>query len=239
LFWRVVDGSKFFLSEAFKAPAFEFYEKIYGRQRYEQRWKRCVSRTKSLLSVSVNAMLAKKEGLDQNKVAARKLIKKIQQQATIMIHQFTLPILLKNEVLQLVNNVQTVSGYPKEYYNDSELEKYYKDLEVVDGKYFETVLKLKKFSRKSNGHRLLTPIKETEWQYLDDDTSFFDDSLNLLYVHSNDLKSPTFDSDLPNYVNYAGLGWRVSNYLAISIISKVSFEKLRYSVINTFFLILF
>lgn len=226
LFWRVTDHSTYFLSVELKKASLKFHEKLYGRQRLEEQWKRCVDRVKKLFAISVAAMLANNDVSNtQERVEANNLIQQIKQQVEGLIQQMPIPEEPKKKLAEKMAHVEVIAGYPQEFYDKSKIENYYEDMIIHEGKFFQTVFSAERFLNKKYGERISKPIKETQWQsFLDSsfEKSYYSRVRGTIYVHQRDLKSPLFNVELPNYINFARLGWQVANLYGIAIVFEVN-----------------
>lgn len=134
----------------------------------------------------------------------------------------------KKKLLKDVSDIDVLYDYPSEYYNDTILEDLYKSADVVDGNYYESVLKLEHFLSQNYGQRILKTVEETQWSsYLDEnfEKSTYSDSKSFIFIHPAELQYPYFDKHLPDYVNFGGLGSRVGILYGIAINYKVSASK--------------
>jgi neprilysin len=225
LFWRVADHSTFFLSVELKKASLKFHEKLYGRQRLEEQWKRCVDRVKRLFAISVAAMLANNDNSSiQDRVEANNLIQQIKLKVEGLIHQMPIPEEPKKKLAERMASVEILAGYPQEFYDETKIETYYEDMVIYDGKFFQTVFSAEQFLNKKYGERISKSIKDTQWQsFLDSsfEKSYYSRARRTIYVHQRDLKSPLFNVELPNYINFARLGWQVANLYGIAIVFEV------------------
>lgn len=225
LLWRVADYSKFFLSVEFKQPSAKFHEKLYGRQKLEEQWKRCVDRVKRLFAISVAAMLARSENSnDFERKATNEFIKSVKQQVEGLINQMPIPSEPKNDLVAKMTNIEILAGHPEEFFDDSVLENYYGELEIYENKFFQTIFNVERFLNRKYGERISRPIKESQWQVFLDisfENSFYSREQSKIYIHQKDLKSPIFNATLPSYVNFARLGWQIANLYGIAIVFEV------------------
>jgi predicted metalloendopeptidase len=206
-----------------KRPALKFHETIYGRQTYEQQWKRCVSQLKGeLFGLAITAMTARKEN-EKSRDDVQQMIDNIKHQVMETVKMIPIDSSMRENLIAKIAAIETFVGYAEEFFKDKPLEDFYSDLEIYEGEFFKTAINLEIFSMKTYGRRILKPISETRWETFTGNSfqkSFYSSIQKTIFIHSNDLKSPIYNADLPSYVNYARLGWQVASLYAIA----VSFE---------------
>lgn len=170
-------------------------------------------------------MLARSENSDESqRKEANILIASVTQQVEGLINQMPIPDEPKKKLAEKMTSIEVLAGYPQEFFDDTSMENYYKDLEIHDKKFFETVFSAEKFLNKKYGERISKSIRETQWQsFLDHsfDKSSYYRSKSLIYIQQKDLKSPIFNANLPSYVNFARLGWQVANLYGTAIVFEV------------------
>lgn len=221
-FWRVAEYSKFFLSVKYKGPALKLHEVLYGRQSAEQQWKRCVSQLKRLFGIATTAMVARQEN-EQNRNEINRIIDSVKHQVVKTLKNIPMNPDESKNLVDKISSIAVFAGYSDEFFDDEALENYYSELEIYDGEFFKTAMKLESYLMNRYGNRILKPIADTRWQTFNGNSfqkSFYSSGKGTIYIHPNDLKSPVYNADWPIYINYARLGWQVSNLYGIA----VSFE---------------
>jgi predicted metalloendopeptidase len=220
-FWRVTEYSKFYMSIEYKQPALKLHETFYGRQTPEQQWKRCVSQLKSLLGISITALTARNENA-QSRKEINEIIEAVKVQVKSSIEKIPMNATEKEALIENIFAISIFIGYADEFYEDKILEDYYSNLEIYDGEFFKTAMKLESFGMTKYGEKKNKPIKETKWENTNSFAkSFYSTGKRTIFIHPNDLKSPIYNAELPNYVNYARLGWQVASLYGIAITFEV------------------
>lgn len=222
------------MSVEYKQPALKLHETLYGRQTAEQQWKRCVSQLKKLYGTAITALLARRESKGIRK-EINAIVESIKVQVINELENVPMNSTQKKSLLDKFSAIEYFIGYSDEYFDDKTLDDYYSGLEINDGEFFKTAMKLESFLMKRYGEKILQPINETRWQTSNSfQKSFYSSGKKTIYIHPNDLKSPIYNGDLPNYVNYARLGWQVANLYGIAI----SFEVCIFEFFITLYLII-
>lgn len=230
MFWRIADFSKFYLANALKQPGLSFFEKIFNLKRLQQGWQRCVGQAKGFFAPAIAAMLARKEPIrDSEKIET--IIALIRTEILSFISELKgLTEVESRYLLKEIADIEVISSYPSQYFNDTILEQLYASAEVLDGQYYESVLKLENYRSRIYGQRISQSVAETRWStYLDEsfDKSIYSDSKHFIFVQPTELQYPYYNSQLPDYVNFAGLGSRISLLYGLALNYKVSCLTLR------------
>ena len=85
---------------------------------------------------------------------------------------------------------------------------HYLDLQIGD-EYYENVIKLQKFARTFEVNRLREKIDPKSWiefQYITTVNAFYYGAINAIVFTSGILQGVFFSSNVPNYLNYGGIG---------------------------------
>lgn len=209
------------MSVEYKQPALKLHEIFYGRQTAEQQWKRCVSQLKKLFAIAITAFQARGENED-NREEIHQIIETVKIQVKSSLEKIPMNATEKETLIEKISAITIFAGYSDEFFDDKQLENYYSGLQIHDGEFFRTAMKLESFLMKSYGERILKPISETRWQTGNNfQKSFYSSGKKTIYVHPNDLKSPIYNKEWPNYLNYARFGWQVANLYGIAISFEV------------------
>ena len=202
----------------------KFAEVVHGLIRLEQHWKRCANHIQGFFDIAVAAMLARSEKIDKSLKDAKSLAQSVELEVEGLVNQLNIENDEKSKILDELKVVELLTGYPKEYFNDSVLENHYRDLKIYDGEFMKSVFEIETFLSRRYGERILTPVKETVWQSLiegESSDSYYSYTKNFIFIHPKHLKKPFFSADLPSYINYAGLGCTVSFFYGLAMHSKV------------------
>ena len=204
-----------------KKPALNLHEVLYGRQSAEQQWKRCVSQLKNLFGIAITAMTARRE-IEQSQHDIHQIIDAVKQQVLKTVLEIPIDLSMKESLVEKLSSIDIFVGFSKELLKNEPLERFYEDLVIDENEFFKTAINLEIFSMKSYGRKLLKPIKETNWESFTGSSfqkSFYSAIKRTIFIHPNDLKSPIYNAALPNYINFARLGWQVANLFAIVVSS--------------------
>lgn len=156
------------------------------------------------------------------------LIESIKQQIEGFVRQMPIPSEAKTDFVYKMKEIEILAGHPQILFNDSALENYYIDLNIYNKEFFRTVFNLKRFLIRKYGERISKPIKETEWQTFFDASitnSYYSYEQKKIFIHQKDLKNPIFNVNLPSYLNFAKLGWQISNMYGFALMFEVNIFK--------------
>lgn len=223
----MTDYSKHYLMNDLKLPALKFFEKVYGVFRLQQGWQRCIGQAKLFFAPAFAAAFAREDDIKgYEKVTA--IVESLRFEALELVGRSLRDISSseKNKLLKEISLIRIKYEYPPEYFNDTALNEFFETTEVVDGKYYETVLKLEFFKNQVNKKKIFKNVFDTTKSFYSDldgtfDTSAFSISKNSISIHPTELQYPYFDIKLPDYVNFAGLGSRIGLLLGFAIHSKM------------------
>lgn len=165
-------------------------------------------------------MLARTKQSD-NVVEPKKIIQAVKNQTVEYVMKLKLEPKDKQMITDKMENLRLSVGYPDEYFSDEAMNDFYKDLEIFDGQYYKSALGARQLRNRRYRERILAPVKSTGWQSYDDGQSFYSSTKNTIFITTSYLKSPFYDVSLPNYINYAGLGFHVASLFGVALVFEV------------------
>lgn len=221
-FWRLTDASKSFLSSKYFAPSLEFVG-IFGVSQNREGWKRCVTYTRKYFSLALSALLARKK-VKSSYENFRSYVKAARQEIRVYINNLNITKIDAENLAKRLDDTTVYVEPPSQFLNDSALDLYYQDLSIEKNQHFKNYLSLEKFTAAKRGFRLLKPTRETLWEsYVDDlyETTYYSSGLKLISFSSTELESPNFHTDLPEYINWAGVGTIIMSYFSLAFFEEV------------------
>lgn len=225
LCWRIAEKYKSFLANRLYAPGLEFFEEVFQVLRIAEGWKRCVHFTKKYFSTALGALLARtnRTRVDKDVEAFMKLVK--DETLKYVETKLNISEAESKEFGRRLESTEIIFKPPQQFFDDSSLENYYRNLTVINNQHFKNVLRLQKFSSESIGARLFKPTSETLWQLIFEDSfeqTYYSKDLRFIYFNPLEFQSPHYHPDLPTYLNFAGIGSTVIKYLTFALNNEVS-----------------
>ncbi|XP_043274066.1 neprilysin-2-like [Venturia canescens] len=206
--WRAVKGTVKYLNEVLRKRQMAYYTEISGRPESEPRWKECLGiLDSSVLSKSVNAMYGRQYFTEDATKSAVEMITDVREQlAKILKTVDWMDEKTRRNALEKAASMSSYVAYPDDL-NDERLEKFYKNLELSEGNYFENLQNLNIYRRKYVCSKLREPVNQTdEFSLASPANAFYGASANSIQTLAGILHDNFFNSDLPKYMNYGAIG---------------------------------
>ncbi|XP_012277674.1 endothelin-converting enzyme 1 isoform X2 [Orussus abietinus] len=200
--WRFIRHMLTYTNEKLTKLLFNFKRELLGISEEQPRWLKCVVQNEMVHAVSYQ--FVKNYFSDKAKTNAREMVSEIKKEMESEISRSDwMDRSSKTLAREKLRNVVDFIGYPDWYRSPVAMNSLYSDL-AVGPNYFENALNYAKFSRKKTLEFLRRPVHRRQWIGVPME-------VNAFYYHSGNsitgiLQIPFFDSDLPDAVNYGGIG---------------------------------
>lgn len=203
-----------------------------ARFNYTPRWKHCLSYVISYFQVGVGAMYVRKNFKEPSKVAALEMVNLIKEQFQTVVRRVPwMDEATRAAALSKVKKMKSYIAYPDEFLMDDKLIEYYKNIEVDEKKYMESILSINVARTDRELRNFRNPKNKSEWTrhsksalvnayYLPLENSIGNSQPSLVShaviscptppliveLPAGILQGIFFSSDRPNYMNYGSIG---------------------------------
>ena len=130
--------------------SFDEYEgQQEGSKKSQQRWEQCITHLHQFFGPASRALYAEKYFDKEVKDSAKELIKEVVRDLSTEVNKLNISDDAKLDLLNKLDTVQYVIGYPEEFLDLQMIEKFYEDLELngTEGT-VETLLKIESYAWK-------------------------------------------------------------------------------------------
>ncbi|XP_055383330.1 neprilysin-4-like [Condylostylus longicornis] len=208
--WIAIDRLVKYLDDEFKVPIDNLSKAISGSESDTQnRGLSCATTTNIRLGTAVSAIYIRKY-FDEN--AKAEVFKIGQEIKNIFRENLYDSEWLDDETRHLaeikVNKTGLDLGFPNFLLNETALNKYYKDLELQNGKYFENILNIRKFTVARDFRKLdKNYVAEDEWSVNPTVVNaYFENPKNRIIMPASFLQPPIYNKNFPKSMNYGAIG---------------------------------
>merc|ERR1711971_369474 len=215
--WRVVKSSMKYLGKEARSIRLNFNKVKYGVGTDQSAWKRCTKKVgfsnqndKKTFQYVAGSMYARhifdieaKRQVDDMSNYIRKAFVEILQKIDWMDSD------TKTEAFNKLEKMHQTLGYPEEYLDKDKIDNIHKGLKMREGDYFDNVLKLNIHFEKLWLLKLREVVDPYSWK--DFDTvpvvnAFYGKDFNLMKFPAGILQGVFFNSKVPRYMNFGGIG---------------------------------
>lgn len=209
VWWNIFSSLAPLTLQEFRDLGFRFTQKVFGLTEKTPRWKRCTSNVNTNFGMAVSYLYVQKHFNDKSRKKALEMVKDIEAAFTDIVAELQwMDMETKNRTLDKVRAMRPFIGFPGWLLTPGQLEQYFQGAEVVEGKLFETYLKLIGSSMKKSLDDLRKAPDHDRWVTAATTVNAF---------YSPVLNSVTFPAGILQPPFY-GLGLEALNYGAIGSI---------------------
>ena len=177
-----------FNKDLFIVYSFDEYEgDARGAKKSKQRWEQCISHIRQFLGPVLQALYAERYFDKDVQDSAKELTKEVVKDFTAEVSKFNISDEAKLDVVEKLNTIQFIIGYPEELLDLKKIEELYEDLELngTEG-VVETYVTIQSYAWKSpNGivsnwkNKLIEFVFQDQITYYPDDNIFCKLELNV------------------------------------------------------------
>ncbi|XP_034943082.1 neprilysin-1-like [Chelonus insularis] len=205
LHWYFVSDMLAYTTKEVRDVFFEFMENELGLTETQPRWLECANEMK--MSGAAGYAFVKKYFSPDAERTARRMVENIRAEMKSQISAATwLDEETKDLVIDKLQSMEVLLGFPEWYKNKTRVINYYKGL-IIGYDYFDNVLSYKKYSVKQSWHNAMIDGKDREYSFDPLVTNaLYRFSRNNIELPAADFQPPLFTSELPSVVNYGSIG---------------------------------
>lgn len=162
--WRITGFSSYFLTEALRKRQLQYSTAISGKQEQEPRWKECIDLASGSLSTASGSLYVRKYFKQNAKEAALEMVNSIKTEFEAILKTVSwMDDKTRAAALCKVKTMVTHIGYPDELTDDKKLLEFYKDVQVDENKYLESILSINIFGTDRAFKKLRESVNKTDW----------------------------------------------------------------------------
>lgn len=163
--WRTAASVTDLMSKQIRNRHLEFSKVLSGKKSFELRWQECVDVVLESLPIATSALYVKNFFKNESRIVALEMVESIKQEFQKILEAVPwMDESTRKAALNKANKIIAHIGYPDELMNNSKLIKYYGNLTVDEGEYFESVLNITKFESMKTMESLRKLVNKTDWE---------------------------------------------------------------------------
>ena len=199
--WRIVDQAAPALPKAFVDERFSFTKTLYGTQKQQPRWKRCVQATGNAMSEALGELYVKNAFSPAAKARALAMVDNIG--AALRDDLTTLPWMspqTRSVALQKIDAMRKKIAYPDRFRD-------YSALIVQDDSYLANRYRAGQFAWNYDVAKIGKPTNRAEWGFPPQTVNAqYDPPNNDITFPAGILQSPFYDVGNDDALNYGAIG---------------------------------
>ncbi|XP_035221859.1 neprilysin-2-like [Stegodyphus dumicola] len=210
MLWRVVKESLPNLAEDSRALMHDYESVMSGQSKQKPRWEQCLWSVSGSLGVALSSYYVREHFKEESKQAAVNMVQYIQDEILDILKNIDwMDSETKKHAKEKAEAIVPHIGYPTELLNDSYVADLYKDLRLTNESYFENARKLRIWSTDEMFSRLREPFIKGLWKNYAEVAvvnAYYAPTENTINFPAGILQHPLFNSDQPQYLNFAAIG---------------------------------
>ncbi|XP_011050967.1 PREDICTED: neprilysin-11-like isoform X1 [Acromyrmex echinatior] len=193
--------------QKFRDLGFQFWQKIFGLKEKTPRWKECTGNANTNFGMALSYIYAQKHFNEQAREKALEMLLDIRAAFDEMVTELDwMDAGTRARAHKKLHAMRPFVGFPDWITNPKELDKFYEGVEVIDGKLFETLLKLTNVAMKKSLNNLREKPDRSRW--ISSGTTvnaFYSAILNSVTFPAGILHPPFYGNGLES-INYGAIG---------------------------------
>lgn len=165
IMWRVAAASSDYLTDQVKKLQLEYFTVLNGQQTEKPRWKECLSLVTQYFSIAASALYVRIFFDEKSKDVALDMVNGIRDEFEEILA--TVPW-MDEETRQIAimksKAIYSHIGYPDELMDDGKLIDFYKQVDVDENKFLESILSVKMFEADKTYEKLRQGVNKTDWK---------------------------------------------------------------------------
>lgn len=165
IMWRAATVSTDFMTDQLRKLQLAYYSVLEGTKTEEPRWKECLGFVTEFFNTAASALYIRKFFDEDSKKVALEMVNAIRAEFEQILA--TVPWMdseTRTEALAKAKAIYSHIGYPDELMDDQKLIEFYKNVDVDENNFLESVLNVKKFQADLSYGKLREPFNKTDWK---------------------------------------------------------------------------
>ncbi|XP_046660728.1 neprilysin-2-like [Homalodisca vitripennis] len=214
MMWKAANGMVSMLTNQMRERQIKYLNVVYGLATREPRWKECIG-TASSLTLALSSIYVKKYFDEASKNVALDMISIIRDEVIQDIDELDwMDEQTKKKAKYKVSRMVPHVGYPDELTNTKKIEDFYEGLTINNDNYFEALMDLARWQHEYKYRLLREDVNKTDWRThgsVTDINAFYNHVENSIQFPAGILQHPFFSAQVPEYVNYARIGFIIGH----------------------------
>ena len=163
--WRIAAASTNYLTDGLRKRQLDYAKTLIGQQSEEPRWKECIDGVTSNFEIATSALYVRKYFNQESKDVALKMVNAIRAEFEEILQKVSwMDEKTRAAALVKAKKMETHIAYPDELMDDKKLSEYYKNVQVDEKKYLESIQSIEKFKNDLQFEKLRQPVNKTDWK---------------------------------------------------------------------------
>ncbi|XP_066584391.1 endothelin-converting enzyme 1-like [Prorops nasuta] len=207
MWWSVYSTVAPLTLQKFRDLGFQFAQKVFGLKEKTPRWKGCTGNVNSNFGMALSYIYAKKHFNEQAREKALEMLLDIRAAFDEMVTELDwMDAGTRARAHRKLHAMRPFVGFPEWITNPEKLNQFYEGAEVVEGKLFETFLKLTDVGVKKSLVRLRKKPQKDRWISTGTTVNaFYSAILNSVTFPAGILHPPFYGNGLES-INYGAMG---------------------------------
>uniref|UniRef100_A0A4W3GW60 Endothelin-converting enzyme 1 n=1 Tax=Callorhinchus milii TaxID=7868 RepID=A0A4W3GW60_CALMI len=209
MIWKVVRKTSYNLDKRFRDAEEKFVTVMLGTTKTcSNRWKTCVTDTDIMLGFSLGALFVRATYAEDSKKIADAMISEIKASFEANLkHTKWMDEETKKAAKEKADAIYDMIGYPKFIMDPEELDKSFRDYQVVPDLYFQNVLEFYNFSARVIADQLRKTPNRDQWSMTPPSVNaYYSPTKNEIVFPAGILQTPFYGRDHPQALNFGGIG---------------------------------
>jgi putative endopeptidase len=206
---HLIDSVSMFLPKAFDEETFNFnHRDLEGTVEQEDRWKRCVKTTDSLMGDALGQLYVAEYFNSDQKVKTLQMVHDIEAAMEVDLNSVGwLSPATRTKAIEKLHAVVDKIGYPNKWRD-------YTKLEIRQGDAMGNFLRAQEFDTAFGLSKIGKPVDRELWDMTPPTVNAeYDPSMNDIYFPAGILQPPFYDKNASDAVNYGHIGTVVAHEL--------------------------
>ncbi|KAL3861753.1 hypothetical protein ACJMK2_007776 [Sinanodonta woodiana] len=208
ILWRVIFDLVPQTTASFQQAQNEFEKVMQGILTEKPKWQKCVEYVNKKFGIASGAMFVRDNFRKERKEMALEMIHDIREAFNELLEENDwMDDETRAVAREKANAMRERISYPDFILEDQELDEKYKDLQFLEGQFFENNLRLELFDATSTIRKLREPVDKEKWeQYPAVVNAFYNPNTNDIVFPAGILQMPFYSEFFPRSLNFGGIG---------------------------------
>nr|XP_050867273.1 neprilysin-4-like isoform X1 [Vespula vulgaris]XP_050867274.1 neprilysin-4-like isoform X1 [Vespula vulgaris] len=207
IWWSVYSAITPLTLQKFRDLGFQFSQKVFGLKEKTPRWKGCTGNVNANFGMALSYVYAQKHFNEQEREKALEMLMDIRAAFDAMVKELDwMDADTRLRAHKKLYAMRPFVGFPEWITNPEKLNKFYEGVEVIQGKLFETFLKLTDVGVKKNLNNLREKPDKNRWISTGTTVNaFYSAILNSVTFPAGILHPPFYGNGIES-INYGAMG---------------------------------
>ncbi|GBP03197.1 Endothelin-converting enzyme homolog [Eumeta japonica] len=207
LWWSVFSTVAPMTLASFRDLGFEFSRAVFGLRQRTPRWKSCAANVNANFGLALSYMYVRAHFDQHSRKKSIEMIEDVRDAFAGAVGELDwMDGTTRSRTLSKLRAIRNFVGFPAWLYNETKLDHHYKQAEVVEGKLFQTYLKLTNAAVKKSLESLREKPDRNRWVATPTTVNaFYSATLNSVTFPAGILQPPFYGNGI-EAINYGSIG---------------------------------